>query len=341
MKTAYRLFISCICFGLMIGCTDKTIVEDKEPEAVAIQTAPVLQDDFIVTADFGGTLRGDQQTQVISKILGTVSEIPVKIGQRVKEGDILVKFDPNGVQSQFRQTEAQYLNAEKTYRQSKALYDAGAISESEFDAAETAYIVAKAAYDATRQSFNITAPFTGVVADIPIRLGDELSAGIPVVEIADVGALRLVLDVPTSQVAQLETGQPVRVNSPFDTSIAMTGEIISIADAANQATRSFEVECRFTDAPKVFAPGMYVVAEIEVKTLEDATVVSNDAILYRSGKPITYVIIDDAAALIDLIVLASSHGHSAVEGNLQPGQRVVTVGQKNLTPGARVREAGR
>ena len=119
----------------------------------------------------------------------------------------------------------------------------------------------------------------------------------------------------------------------------MIGEVFSIADAASKATRSFEVECRFPSPPKGFAPGTYVMADIETANLTAATILPNDAILYRTGQALVYVLGSDTVALVPVEVLASGPDGSAVSGDIQPGQRVVIVGQKNLTPGTRVREA--
>jgi RND family efflux transporter MFP subunit len=270
-----------------------------------------------------------------------VTEITVRIGQSVQTGDLLVMLDPRGVQSQYQQAEALYLNAEKQRKKMKVLYETGAISEMQLDEAETGFEVAKANFNSARQSIEITAPFEGVVTDIYVRIGDEVAPGLPIVEIADVGALRLYLEVSSSQAAQLETGQPVEVSSPVDASVVMKGKVFSIADAADQVTRSFEVGCHFPTPPKGFSPGMYVTAEVVTSILGSALVVPSQALLYRSGKVMLYAVDDDSAVLITVTELASGQGRSAIKGNISPGQRVVVVGQKNLTPGTKVREAGK
>jgi len=112
-----------------------------------------------------------------------------------------------------------------------------------------------------------------------------------------------------------------------------------VADAANRNTRSFEVECRFPRPQPGFAPGMYVPAEVEVKIFARATVVPNEAILYRSGRAYLYAVAADTAMLVPIEVMAVGEGRSAVSGPLAAGQPVVVVGHKNLTPGALVQEA--
>ncbi len=325
---------------LLAGCLQKEQVTEKEAEAVAIITEAVDQDDFPLTLKVGGTLRGDNQSTIKSKVTSTVTDIPVRVGQTVTKGERLISFDKGSVQSQYNQAEAPYLNAQKQFKKMQSLYEAGAISESQLDEAETQYKVAKANFESAREAIIITAPFNGMVVDIPVREGDEVSQGTKVVEIADVNALRLILDVPTSQVGQLLKGQNVRVTSPLEKGAVMTGEIISVADAANKATRSFEVECRFEDAPKGFAPGVYVVAEIEIKVLADVLLVPNDALMYRAGGAQVYAVEADTIAMVSVEIVAEGNTVTAVEGNLELAQRVVVVGQKKLTPGTKVKEAG-
>jgi len=326
---------------LMTGCSSNTETDNPSGQRapVMVRTTPVEQADFPVTVRVGGTLLGIQQSAIPAKISSTVTKIPVRVGQRVRKDDLLVMLDPGGVQSQYNQTKAVFQNAEKQWNKMKALYDHGAIPESQYDGAKTEYEVAKANFNAARESVEIDAPFDGVVTDIPVRAGNDVSIGTPLVEVADIAELRLILDVPTSQVGQLKAGQEVEVRSPVDSTLTMAGAVYSVADAADQATRSFEVECRFSKPVKGFSPGTYVIADITTKILDGAMVVSNDALLYRSGEAIVYAITNDTAQMVSLSVLGIGRGKSAVAGDVTVGQRVVVVGQKNLTPGTYVREA--
>lgn len=338
----FRIFLTLgIAAALMIGCSgnSETNTPSGQRAPVMVRTEPVTQADFPVTVRVGGTLLGIQQTSIPAKISSTVTKIPVRVGQSVRKDDLLVMLDPGGVQSQYNQSKAVFQNAEKQWNKMKALYDNGAIPESQYDGAETEYEVAKANFNSARETVEIDAPFDGAVTDIPVRVGDEVALGMPLIEVADVNQLRLILDVPTSQVGRLTAGQEVEVRSPVDSTLTMTGTVYSVADAADQATRSFEVECRFAKPARGFSPGTYVIADITTKILNSAMVVPNDALLYRSGKAIVYAITNDTAQMVDLSVLGIGRGRSAVEGDITPGQRVVVVGQKNLTPGTYVREA--
>ncbi|UCE23874.1 MAG: efflux RND transporter periplasmic adaptor subunit, partial [Candidatus Zixiibacteriota bacterium] len=325
---------------LMAGCGGgNNDANTSERPAVTVVTDEITTEDFPVTVRIGGTLKGDRQTLIPAKVTSTVSQIPARRGRTVRKNELLVMLDPGGVTSRYRQALAVYLNSEKQYSKMRSLYETGAISESQLDRAETEYKVAKADYEAAAQTIEIRAPFDGVVTDVHVRGGDEVSLGTPLVEVADVAALRLFLEVPTSQIGKLAVDQKVSVVSPIDSATVMDGKIIAIADAANTVTRSFEVECRFDNLPKGFAPGMYVIADIQTKILALALVIPNDAILYRSGEALVYLVDSDTVSLVPVNILASGDGRSAVMAEISPSQRVVVVGQKNLTPGARVREA--
>lgn len=324
---------------LLAGCFEQEEKTADETPGVAVVTKAVTQCDFPQTLKVGGTLRGDFQSSILAKVTSIAMSIPVRVGQLVRKDDILVKLDPGSVQSQYHQAEALFENAKKQHDRMKSLFDAGAISQAQLDEAETDFLVKKASFENASQAVLIKAPFAGMVVDIPIRVGDEVSQGSKAVEIANVDALRLILDVPTNQIKQLRRGQVVTVSSPLGDGTVMTGAIISIADAANKDTRSFEVECRFENPPREFAPGVYVVAQIETNILTDALVVPNDALMFRSGKTYIYSVASDTVAMIAVDVMSSGDSMTAVQGPLAVNQRVVVVGQKNLTPGTKVWEA--
>jgi membrane fusion protein, multidrug efflux system len=332
--------VAVLVIMALAGCGGKeTATDGAQTAQVAVRTAPVQQGDFPRTVVTGGTLSGDRQTAIPAKVQTTVTKIPVRRGQTVRRGDLLIQLDPGGVQSQYRQAEAVFRNAEKQVKKMRALYQAGAVSETQLDGAETEFEVAQANFDAARQTIEIDAPFDGVVTDVFVRVGDEVSPGLPLVDVADVSALRLILEVPNDQAARIEKGVPVRITSPVDSVQVMTGEVIGVADAADVQTRSFEVECRFAEVKPGFSPGMYVTADIETETLRDAILVPNDAVIYRSGQAMVYTVAADTAALVPVTVVAVGREMTAVSGALQAGQKAVIIGQKNLTPGAKVREA--
>lgn len=343
IQMTLRKLVSVIpIFIMLIGCggEESADLNSQQQKEVAVVTAPVEQNDFPIIYRIGGTLSGSRQTIIPAHVQTTVARINVKRGETVQRGKPLIMLDPGGVQSQYRQAEALFKNAEKQWRKIRSLYGSGAVAESRLDAAETELKVAKANFGAARQAIEIRAGFEGIVTDIYVRPGDEVSPGMPLVEIADVGTLRLMLDIPTSRIQAIKIGQSVRVVSQHDSSQYMVGEVFEIADAANKVTRSFEVECIFDKPVSGFAPGIYAIGEIELNVIPDALVIPNEALLYRSGGSLVYAIDESQTAeLIPVEVLGSANGHSAVSGKLSPGQRVIVIGQKTITPGVRVKEA--
>jgi RND family efflux transporter MFP subunit len=339
----YRIALLITAAAILVGCesgNQETTSEPAQPTSIIVRTALVEQADFRVKMRLGGNLRGNRQTMIPARVATTVTKILARVGQQVKKGDVLVMLDPGGVQSQYHQMEAVFRNTEKQLKKMRALYEGGAISETQLDGAETEYEIAQANFNAARQSIEIESPFDGVVTDIDVRLGDEVAPGKPIVEVADINSLRLLLDVSPAQANRLKVGQPAKVISPVDAEITMKGSVYSIADAANRSTRSFEVECQFPSPSEGLSPGMYVTAEIETETLASALIVPSEALLYRSGKVMLYVVENDTAALLTVSELATGQGVTAVGGDIYPDQRVVVVGHKNLTPGALVEEAG-
>jgi membrane fusion protein (multidrug efflux system) len=322
------------------GCTGQGAQDGADGGAtVAVRTVAVDRASFPVRLAQTGTLKGDRQTVLVAKVQSVVTGVSVTVGERVAAGQRLIDLDRGGVQSQFTQTEAVFRDAQSQLDKLEPLYTTGAVSERELELARTSRDVARANFEAARQAVEIESPIAGVVTDLHVRGGDEVSPGRPLVEVADVKALRLTLEVPAGDRSQLKVGQPVRVCAPFDSASCMDGKVFSIADAADRDTRSFEVECRFGQPVPGLAPGTFVSAEILIRTLEDALTIPRDAVIYRGGGAFAYAVDADSVLLVALSVLATAGEQVAVAGPLLPGQRVVVAGQRNLTPGTRVREA--
>jgi membrane fusion protein (multidrug efflux system) len=130
---------------LMAGCSGNNQSSDNRSErAVSVKGQVVHLASKELTKSFTGTLEGVRQAVITAKIAEAVEKVMVSEGDRVEADQVLIQLDRTGPTSNFIQAQSLYLNAEKNYKKMKYLYDEGAVSESQFDAAKTEYEVSKA-----------------------------------------------------------------------------------------------------------------------------------------------------------------------------------------------------
>jgi len=194
------------------------------PVAVASVTLnPVPQSDTFVS-----TIKSRRSATLQPQVDGNITHINVVSGATVKAGALLMQIDPlkqiATVQQQ-EATEKQMLavykyNQIEVERQRK-LYEAGVTSRDAFDQEEQAYSNSKAAYEsavaqtATQREqlkyYDIRAPFDGIVGDIPVHVGDYVSASTVLTTVDEIAQLEAYIYVPSEKASQLHLGLPVDI----------------------------------------------------------------------------------------------------------------------------------
>lgn len=211
-------------------------------------------------AEVTGTLRATRRTQVSSKILATILEIPVRAGEEVEAGDVLVRLDDRDLRARLEQArqavvaaEADLQQAKADYERFKGLVEDQVVSEQEFGRKEAAYKVAQAQVEQAREAVReaetllsysvIEAPTDGIVVDKLAEAGDTATPGRPLLNLYDPSAFRLEAAVPEALAADLSVGDTLEVRLDV-LETTLEGTVEEIVPQAETASRSMLVKVR-------------------------------------------------------------------------------------------------
>ena len=161
--------------------------------AVTVEIAKAAKRTIVETITASGKIKPQTQVKISPEVSGEIIDINVKEGQKVKEGDLLVKIKPDiyvsalerakaslnsakanlaNAQARLQQSKAQLIQAEKNYKRYKKLFEEKAVSEADFDNAETQYETQKADYEAAKQSLE-GAKFSVMSAEASVKEAAE------------------------------------------------------------------------------------------------------------------------------------------------------------------------
>lgn len=308
----------------------------RQRTGIPVEVVPVRAGPLEVRRNFTGTVRGIRGATVRARTGDEILEIPVRVGQRVAEGEILVRQSSQGSMAAVRQAEAAFEQARRTVERLRTLYEKGAVSEQDWDSALTGLRVAEANLEAARRSVVLTSPLAGVVTDVLATPGTFPGIGDPLVRIADLSRVQVLLELSPQQVAELAVGQPA-----FLTGTPARGQVTRIALQANPESRLVEVEVTFPGGSWVqdagILPGTLASVEILVGAKESALQVPVSA--FQDGH--VWVVGSDATAALRAVRvgLRARDLVEVLEG-LAEGEQVVTAGASLLSEGAKVRIVG-
>lgn len=234
--------------------------------------------------EFSGALVAPRSAVLRAKTAGTLLELSVGEGSRVRAGQVLGRIDLSDVGSRVAEraatvesARAQFLQAERVHASNQRLADQQFISPNALDASRAALDAARAGLEAAQAQLGtarlalrdgaLVAPIGGLVAKRQALPGEKLAVEQPVLTLVDLSVLELAGSVGTHEVALLSPGQDVqlRVEGLEGT---VPGRIDRIAPAAEPGTRAIGVTVVVANPKERLRAGQYAVASL---VLPDAT----------------------------------------------------------------------
>jgi RND family efflux transporter MFP subunit len=219
-----------------------------------------------------GTIRAVHETTIGSKLLARVVEAQLKAGQKMHEGDVLVRLDDADLQAKLKQALAAVTSAEATHAQAlrdekrhSDLLKSNAVSRQECEKTATAVRSSAAELHRAEEVVNevratlewatVRAPMDGIVIDEKIDVGDLVRPGQVLVTLFDPKRMQLVASVRESLAHRLQVGQKIGVEiEGIDKQGA--GTISEIVPEAQAASRAFQVKVTGPCPPGIYT-GMF------------------------------------------------------------------------------------
>lgn len=285
-----------------------------------------------------GIVEAVRQSTLAAQVAGRIVAFPVKAGDSVKSGQVLVQIDARSAvqaeaasMSQVQEARANLANAKGKYDRSLRLFAQKFISQAALDQAQAEYLAAQAqgaAADAnagqstTSKSFTtIVAPYNGIVAATEVDVGDMATMGRPLITVFDPHELRVVATLSQAVLATANLAAPVRVELPSlaRSLVAQRVTVIPVADARTHTTRIR------LDLPEVagLMPGQYARASIVTGRARTLTI-PEVAVLKRSEVTAVYVVDTLNHVQLRQVRLGEPAGEGLVEvlAGLNAGERV-------------------
>lgn len=317
----------------------ESISDIQKREGVPVRVEVAARGTIARTLQFSGTIEGQEQSVITSRLMETVREIPVRVGQRVSSGQVVARLDDTNPQAMYRQAKATLDNAKMDYERMQALLSQGAVSRQALDQAKLGYDVAQSNFTAASDLIDMRSAVGGEVVRVHVKPGEVVSPGMPVVTVAASKEVRVTFWVSAEERPLIAPQQAARIHlSPSDTSV-IPAIVDKVEDAADPQTRLFEVTVKSDNSEGLLKPGGLTTVEVVVEERTGVFSVSNEALLSRrDGEAEIFVAAADGRATRRTVRLGlqTANRVECVAG-LSEGDRVVVFGQNLLSDGAAVK----
>lgn len=276
-KTIYIIVGGAVVLiGALIALSKAGIIGKKD-QGIEIETAQVNTTTIVETVSATGKIQPEIEVKISSMVSGEIISLPVKEGQVVKRGDLLVKINPDlytsslnrtiaglsGSKAGLTQADAQYKEAKSSYDRNKSLFEKGIISKSDWDKAVASFDVAKA----TKQSayFNVQsasasvneakdnlgrtiiyAPADGTISMLNVELGERVlgtqqMTGTEILRVANLNNMEVEVDVNENDIVKIKVGDLANVEVDAYLKKQFKGVVTSISNSASSALTADQV----------------------------------------------------------------------------------------------------
>ena len=246
-------------------------------ELIEVETAAVNEITIVETVSATGKIQPEIEVKISSEVSGEIIALPIKEGQVVKKGDLLVKINPDlytsgynrtvsnlsGTKASLSQADATFREAKASYDRSKTLFDKGIISRSEWDKAVAVFEGAKATKENAYynvQSANATvkeakdnlgrttiySPADGTISSLGVELGERVlgtqqMTGTEILRVANLNNMEVEVDVNENDIVKVSIGDSTKIQVDAYLKKEFKGIVTSISNSASTATTADQV----------------------------------------------------------------------------------------------------
>lgn len=352
-----KIFIAFVALALIVASCgnkeEKHVV--KAPQKVAAKIATANLKEQAVVHSFSGKLEADKQSNLSTRIMGQISKIYVKPGQKVNKDQLLIQIRNQDILAKKAQVEASkveatsaFESAEKDLKRYEALYASNSASDKEMDDMRTHFNMSKARLTAVNQMENevdenmryasIRAPYSGVITSKFVQEGDMANPGMPLLSMQSPSQWKVIARIPEADIAKVSLNDKLKVNFKALNKV-FDGQIVEINPSTTNTGNQYEAKILVTIpegcTAKLYS-GMYATVLFEHGT-QELILVPQKSLIQRGQLVGLYAVSQSGNALLRWVKTGKTNGENIeILSGLSDGEKYVESSDDKLFDGALV-----
>jgi RND family efflux transporter MFP subunit len=227
--------------------------------------------------------------------------------------------------------------ANTVYERQKNLWDQKIGTEVQFLQAKTnkeSLEKQLAALQEQNEMTRIKSPISGTVDDVNVKVGENISPGMPAARIVNSNDLKLVAKISEAYVSLVQKGNTVRINVP-ELKKDIEAKVTFVGRNIDPLSRTFTIEVDLKSKPEL-RPNMTAIVKVIFNTAKDALVVPVNVVQTLNNEKVVYVAEKkgkDVVAKKKVVTVEGVYNNQAQVKGLEPGDQVITFGYQGLNDG--------
>ena len=343
---------------LLTSCGGDKKEQLKAEPAIAVKLSGVSENANTAFVTASGKIEAENSANLSTRMMGYVTKVHVKVGQKVGAGQLLVSINNTDLEAKKAQVDASilqatagYNNAKKDYERFVALFKQQSASQKELDDMTARYEMAKAGLEGAKQMrnevmaqfsySNITAPFSGTVTNTFVKEGDMANPGMPLVSVEGASKLQVTAMVSETDINAIKKGMAVKVLVK-SSNTNLTGKVIEVSGSATNTGGQYLVKINLNKADASVLSGMFVNVQFPVENKKQVAnngmvLIPEDALVTQGQLKGIYTVGTGDVAILRWLRLGKTFGSQVeVLSGLSADEQYIVSEEGKLYNGAKV-----
>lgn len=373
------LIISVVLSGT--ACGKKQDPAQSEARLQTVSVVKVEKGDMIKKLSVSGKILPQEEVKVVPKAAGKVASVNCDVGQVVAAGSILLVLDNTDIQVrldsaratlavstanldkakwQLEKNQIQVDDAKRNLDRKKALFDNGAVSQSDYETARSSYESARRDYDmngaalassqatveqsraSMRQSevdlenTSVRSPISGIISTRSVNAGEYVTNSTAAIVVVNIDTVEVNTYLLEDEINSVKQGQDVDVVVAAVSKSPLKGRVTKVSPSADSKSKTYPIWVSIPNPGGSLKPGMFAEIQVVVSKRQGVLSVPPEAIVERGGKKVAYVVDGDKALEKQVTPGITQGGKIEVEG-LNEGDMLIVTGLQTIKTGTAVK----
>ena len=339
VKIALAIILATILW-LVSGLFTNEATSNLDQPALSLTKVSVGEfsaQDFVPLLSINSHTQPNRVVSLKAQIAGTVESVPGQRGTKVDKNQSICVIEAEERPQRLMQAKAKLEQAQIAYTGAQQLKTAGYQSNLAIAQAKANLEVAKLELTLSQNdvdSLNVKAPFSGIVEERPVEVGDFLTAGLPCAKLVELSPIKVVAEVSESDVVNLQIGD--NASALFDDYASKSAVISYIAHQANPVTRSYRVEAVVKNTDLQLRSGISGQLQLRMDRVKAHLIPASLILLNAEGQTVVRAVDQDNLVTQHMVAVVGEAENGLWVSGLPTMINLITVGQNYVTQGERV-----
>jgi membrane fusion protein (multidrug efflux system) len=329
---------------LLILPKRKEKLKDVSQQVISVRTVPVLVSDLPDVAIYTGRIEAERVVRMAAEQSGRVVGLGVEKGAAVTNGQMLLKVDDRMFAATLERAAAALKQVSDDFKRMEELKKSGAVSASDYENLATQKQLAEVAFKQAQvdlERCSVVSALDGLAEDRLVEVGEYVNPGMPLFTLVKLDPVKLVLDIPESDIFAAKPGQDIRFFVDGLSGLVVTGRVTYVASVADSRSNTYRVEALVGNADHLLKPGIIGKIPFTRRVLTGAVNVPMLALIPDKGLHLAYVEESGHAVQRQVKISGMVNNLAAIAEGLKPGEKVIVEGHRLVADGSPVTETSR